>query len=189
MDDEQDKDLVRRTLRGDSQAFEMIVRKYQQPLLSYIGRMVYEREMALDFTQDVFVRTYGSLRSFKPQYKFSTWLFKIASNLLVDYWRKKRLPTASLSAPAAGDEDFPSVDVPDDEPSVVRKYELTELQTRIEAALERIPPALRELFIWRHISGLSYEEMAEIKNLPVGTVKNRIFQAKEMIRRTLEKAI
>lgn len=189
MNDEQDKDLVRRTLRGDSKAFEMIIRKYQQPLLSYVGRMVGERELALDFTQDIFVRAYASLRSFKPQFKFSTWLFRIGSNLLVDYWRKKKLPTFSLSAPAAAGEDYPALDIPDNEPSVVRKFELSELRTRIEASLERIPPALRELFVWRHINGLSYEEMAEIKNLPLGTVKNRVFQAKEMVRLALEKEI
>ncbi len=82
MNEEQDLVLVNRTLRGDKKAFEMIVRKYQQPLLNYVGRMVNERELALDFTQDVFVRAYASLRSFEPEYKFSTWLFKIASNLV-----------------------------------------------------------------------------------------------------------
>jgi RNA polymerase sigma-70 factor (ECF subfamily) len=186
MNEEQDQVLVRRTLRGDRKAFEMIVRKYQQPLLNYVGRMVGEREVALDFTQDVFIRAYTSLRSFDPRFKFSTWLFRIASNLIIDHWRKKKLPTFSLSEPLGQDGDRLTLDVPDDEPAVGRKFELAELRQRIEAALERLPGPLRELFVWRHVNELSYEEMAEIKGLPLGTIKNRVFQAKEMVRRILQ---
>jgi RNA polymerase sigma-70 factor (ECF subfamily) len=186
MNEEQDKELIGRTLRGETQAFELLVRKYQQSIMNYIGRMVRDREMALDFTQDVFVKAYASLRSFEPKYKFTTWLFRIASNLVIDHWRKKKIPARSISEPteAGGLAD----DVPDDEPSVVRKFELAELRRRIEKALERLPVSQRELFVWRHVNGLSYEEMAEIKNLPLGTVKNRVYQAKETIRRLLEES-
>ena len=186
MNEEQDQVIVKRTLRGDKKAFEMIVRKYQQPLLNYVGRMVGDRELALDFTQDVFVRAYSSLRSFDVRYKFSTWLFKIASNLVIDHWRKKKLPTFSLSEPIGQDEDCLTLDVPDDEPPVGRKFELGELRQRIDLALEKLPGPLRELFVWRHVNDLSYEEMAEIKGLPLGTIKNRVFQAKEMLRRILQ---
>jgi len=186
MSEEKDQVLVKRTLRGDRKAFEMIVRKYHQPLLNYVGRMVGERELALDFTQDVFARAYASLRSYAPQFKFSTWLFKIASNLIIDHWRKKKLPTFSLNEPLGSDEDGLTLDVPDDEPGIGRKFELAEIGRRIEGALEELPGPLRELFVWRHINELSYEEMAEIKGLPVGTIKNRVFQAKEMLRRTLQ---
>lgn len=186
MNEEQDQALVRRTLRGDKKAFEMIVIKYEHPLLNYIGRMVGERELALDFTQDVFVRAYSSLRSFDLRYKFSTWLFKIASNLVIDHWRKKKLPTFSLSAPLSQEEDCLTLDIPADEPAVGRKFELAELRQKIELALEKLPGPLRELFIWRHVNELSYEEMAEIKGLPLGTIKNRVFQAKEMVRRILQ---
>lgn len=186
MNDTQEKDLIRRTLRGETKAFEMLVRKYQQPLLNYIGRMVRERELALDFTQDVFIRAYASLRSYEPQFKFSTWLFRIASHLVIDHWRKKKIPAVSLSEPLNKVNGSLSLDIPDDEPSLDWKYEMAELGKRIEEVMERLPASLRELFVWRHINGLSYEEMAEIKHLPVGTVKNRVYQAKEMIRRFLE---
>jgi RNA polymerase sigma-70 factor, ECF subfamily len=185
MNEERDKVLVKRALRGDKKAFEMIIRNYQQSLLNYVGRMVGERELALDFTQEVFIKAYSSLRSFEPQYKFSTWLFKIASNLVIDYWRKKKIPTLSISEPLGGDDTL-TLDIPDETPSVVRKLELAELGKEIDWALGQIPAALRELFVWRHVNGLSYEEMAEIKNLPVGTIKNRVYQAKEMIRGLLE---
>jgi RNA polymerase sigma-70 factor (ECF subfamily) len=187
MNDEHDREIVKRTLRGDIKAFEMIVRKYQQPLLNYIGRMVGDRELALDFTQEAFIKAYASLRSFEPQYRFKTWLYTIASNLVIDHWRKKKLPAMSLDAPLRDDEKGLTLDLPDGEPSVLDQLEMAEIRTRIEGAIQRVPAFLRELFVWRHVNGLSYEEMAEIKRLPVGTIKNRVFQAKEMIRRLLEK--
>jgi RNA polymerase sigma-70 factor (ECF subfamily) len=181
-----DQELVRRTLRGDQEAFAMIVRRYQQPLVNYIGRMVREREMALDFSQEIFLKVYSSLGTYRPQYKFSTWLFKIASNFMIDHWRRKKLATTSIDQSFEAEDDGRRLQVADESPSVGRRYELQETRIRIEAALERVPPALRELFVWRHVEGLSYEEMAEIKKLPLGTVKNRVFQAKEMLRKLLE---
>jgi RNA polymerase sigma-70 factor (ECF subfamily) len=184
MDD--DKTLVKKTLAGEQSAFEMIIQKYQQTMINYVGRMVGERELALDFSQEVFIKAYSSLDSYQPQYKFSTWLFKIASNAVIDYWRKKKLPTFSIDQSQGEDDDSLPFQIPDDKPSTIRKLELRELRQKIERALRKLPPHLRELFIWRHINGLSYEEMAEIKSLPVGTVKNRVFQAKEMLRALLE---
>lgn len=183
---DEDKELIQRTLKGEEEAFAMIIRKYQRPLLNYIGRMVGEKEMALDFTQEVFVKTYSSLHTYKPQYKFRTWLFKIASNFVIDYWRKRKLKTFSFDKPPTWNQDKPSFEIPDNEPSVVSKFELDQLREKIERALEKIPPSLRELFVWRHINDFSYDEMAEIKEMPVGTIKNRVFQAKEMIRHLLE---
>jgi RNA polymerase sigma-70 factor (ECF subfamily) len=182
----EDQDLVRRTLRGDKGAFEMIVRRYQQPMVNYIGRMVREREMALDFSQEIFLKVYASLGSYRPQYKFSTWLFKIASNFMIDHWRKKKLATTSIDQSFDFEDDGRRLQIADDSFSVGRQYEFKEIRGRIDAALERVPPAFRELFVWRHVDGLSYEEMAEIKKLPLGTVKNRVFQAKEMLRKLLE---
>ena len=164
----------------------MIVRRYQQPIVNYVGRMVREPELALDISQDVFLKAYAGLASYRPQFKFSTWLFKVASNYMIDYWRKKKIPTVSLDRGREdGEEDMP-VQVAADEPSVARQYELRELRGRLDAAIGELPVSLRELFVWRHVNGLSYEEMAEIKGIPVGTVKNRVFQAKEMLKNMLE---
>lgn len=181
-----DRQLVARALKGDRKAFEMIVRKYQQPLTSYLGRMTGEREAALDFAQEIFLKVYCSLASYRPAYKFSTWLFKIASNHLIDHWRKKRLPTVSIDQPIEADDDELLPQVPDPGPSVVRKLELAEVRARIERALATIPETLRELFVLRHVNEFSYEEIADIKGLPVGTVKNRVFQAKELLRKRME---
>ena len=181
-----DKDLITRTLQGDKEAFEMLIRKYQNSLLTYIGRMVNSREMALDFTQDVFIKTYTHLHTYRPQYKFSTWLFKIASNTMIDFWRKKKLETFSIDQ-RPKDDDRPQFQLPDDEISIEGKFELSQIRTRIEEILTILPLSHRELFVLRHVNEFSYDEIAEIKNIPVGTVKNRVFQIKEMIRRKLEK--
>lgn len=183
---DEDRELVRRTLRGEKEAFEMIIRKYQQPLLNYIGRMVADRELTLEFTQEIFIKTYSSLHSYLPQYKFRTWLYKITSNLIIDYWRKKKIHTLSLDQQKGLNHQTLPFQVPNEESSTVKKFELSELRKKIEKALEKIPASFRELFVWRHINELSYDEIAEIKGLPVGTVKNRVFQAKEMIRQLLE---
>lgn len=186
---EEDRELVKRSLRGEREAFEMLIQRYQQPLLNYIGRMVRNRELSLEFTQEVFIKTYSSLHSYQPQYKFSTWLFKIASNLIIDYWRRKKIPMLSLDHQEGTDSQGFNLQVPDDKPSIATKFELSELRKRIERALEKLPDSLRELFVWRHLNDLSYEEIAEIKGLPVGTIKNRVFQAKEMIRGLLEEEL
>ncbi len=181
-----DAKLVKKTLRGDKKAFEMIIRRHQHSLFNYIGRMIRDRELALDFTQDVFVKAYASLRSYRPTYKFTTWLYRIASNSIIDYWRKKKLPVVSIDQPLNPDEEGSCIQVPDDKPSVVQTLETSELRVRLDKAMDKLPGPLRELFVWRHVNGLSYEEMAEIKRLPVGTVKNRVFQAKERMRQILE---
>jgi len=182
----EDKDLVERTLNGDTEAFELLIRKYENPMFNYIGRMVRERELALELTQEVFLKSYAALHSYQPKYKFNTWLYKIASNLVIDYWRKKRIPALSLDQQKIEGSQKVFFQISSKEPSIIKKYELAELKERVEKILEKIPDSLRELFVWRHINELSYEEIAEIKNMPVGTVKNRVFQAKEMILQLLE---
>jgi RNA polymerase sigma-70 factor (ECF subfamily) len=184
----EDSKLVRRTLRGDRGAFEAIIRKYQQPILNYVSRMVREREMALDVSQEVFLRAYASLSTYRSEYKFSTWLFRIASNYLIDHWRKKKIVAVSLDQPVDGGEEDCYLQVADETASVVREMERKELQAHLEGAMDRLPVHLKELFVWRHVNGMSYEEMADIKKIPVGTVKNRVFQAKELMRSLLEES-
>jgi RNA polymerase sigma-70 factor (ECF subfamily) len=113
-------------------------------------------------------------------------LFKIASNYIIDFWRKKKIDTFSIDQTGKREDDRPSFEIPSDERSICSQFELAELRGKIEEALDKLPPHLRELFVWRHINEFSYDEIAEIKELPVGTVKNRVFQSKELIRQYLE---
>jgi RNA polymerase sigma-70 factor, ECF subfamily len=182
-----DKKIIRSILSGEKDAFEMILRRYQSPIFNYIARAVGDYQTSLEFTQDIFIKTYSSLSSYNPKYSFKTWLFKIASNYLIDFWRKKKLSTLSVDHPLFPDEDRPSIQLAATDPGVDSQFELDEMREKIENALEKTPPELRELFIWRHINGLSYKEIAQIKNVPLGTIKNRVYQAKELIRSHLEK--
>jgi len=182
----EDTQLIKRVLSGEKDAFEIIIQKYQRSLFNYISRTVGERELALDFTQEVFIKTYASLRSFRSEYKFTTWLFKIASNTIIDYWRKKKIATVSIDQNRDRYSTAPPQQIADKGPSISSRFEIHELRTRIDQVLDDIPINLRELFVWRHINEFSYEEIAEIKKMPVGTVKNRVFQAKEMIRRRIK---
>jgi RNA polymerase sigma-70 factor (ECF subfamily) len=181
-----DSSLVRRALKGDRKAFEMIILRYQQPMVNYLARMTGERQAALDFAQDVFLKAYASLGSYRPSFKFSTWLFKIASNHMIDHWRKKRITAVSLDQPYDDGAASVRIQVEDRQPQVARAYEMAELRAKIEKLLAGLPDALRELFVLRHVNEFAYEEIADIKGLPVGTVKNRVFQAKELLRRKLE---
>jgi RNA polymerase sigma-70 factor (ECF subfamily) len=187
MPENEDRVYVRRCLQGERQAFEFIVRKYQSSLANYFFRMIQERELSLEMTQEVFLRAYVNLHTYKENFQFSTWLFRIASNLLIDYWRKKKIPLVFLDAQNE-DEEQAIVQLPDHEPSVAEYYERKITMENISRAISQLPENLRELFVLRHINDFSYEEIARIKNLPVGTVKNRVFQAKELLRQLLEEA-
>lgn len=182
---DEDRVLVGRSLKGDRRAFELLVKKYQQPLFNYFCRLLQERELSLDFTQEVFLRAYAALHTYSEKYQFSTWLFRIASNLLIDHWRKKKLPLVSIDAEPEDDEHR-RPQLPDLEPPVSDNYERKEMMERIEQAISQLPEILRELFVLRHMNDFSYEEIASIKHLPVGTVKNRVFQAREWLRSRLE---
>lgn len=182
---DEDKELVRRSLKGEKQAFEILVRKYQQPIFNYFGRLVGGRELSLDLSQEVFLRAYAALHTYKEKYQFSTWLFRIASNLLIDYWRKKKIPVVPIESDPE-EEDRQPVPLPDREPPVSETYEKKKMLEKIEQAISQLPETWRELFVLRHMNEFSYEEIATIKNLPVGTVKNRVFQAKEWLRSRLE---
>lgn len=183
----EDIELVQTALKGEKKAFEMIIQKYQSPLANYVGRMVKENELALDITQEVFIKAYSALPSYRKEYKFKTWLFKIASNTVIDYWRKKKIKATSIDQHFNLDGDAVPFQVPSKSHSVDKTVELDAVRERIETLLDKLPVNLKELFVWRHINDLSYEEMAEIKGIPVGTIKNRVFQAKEILRTYLER--
>ncbi|MFQ6084229.1 MAG: RNA polymerase sigma factor [Candidatus Aminicenantia bacterium] len=180
-----DKELVAQTLKGREEAFEMIIKRYQTPIINFIGRMVGEYQQAVDLSQEVFIKAYSSLSLFDPKYKFSNWLFKIASNLCIDFWRKKKIFTFSMDQSISSENNlYPQIS--DAKPSVIEQYEKKQLIQKLEKVIDKLPPSLRELFVLRHINDLSYQEIAQIKEIPVGTVKNKVFRAKERIKFLLE---
>ncbi|MCP2520682.1 sigma-70 family RNA polymerase sigma factor [Candidatus Aminicenantes bacterium AC-335-A11] len=181
-----DKELIQKVLKGEKEAFEMLVKKYQTPIVNYLYRMTGNYNDAIDFSQEVFLKAYFSLNSYDFRYKFSAWLFKIASNLCIDKWRKKKIKTVSLNQSLKEGENF-YIQVANGKKTPAEEYEKKELARKIEKTINKLSLDLKELFILRHINELSYEEIAQIKNIPIGTVKNKVFRAKEKIKKLLEK--
>ena len=183
----QDTDLmlVERTLAGDQKAYELLVVKYQRRIERLVGRMVRDTDLVPDIAQETFIRAYRALGQFRGDAQFYTWLYRIAVNTakkaLVDL---KRDPLVSESALRAAEED--------DETSAVEN-ELTspetpetvlaakEIAIAVNQAMEALPEELRQAVTLREIEGLSYEEIAEAMNCPIGTVRSRIFRAREAI--------
>jgi len=179
-----DTDLVARAAAGEGVCFDQLVERYHRQIANFVFRMVGNYETALDLTQEVFIKVYGSLGRYNPEFKFSTWIYKIASNTAIDYLRKQSVAVTPLYAVSGDDEEF-ELPIPAKGPSPERVLERTERSAQIEEAISKLPTRYRELIVLRHVSELSYDEIAEVSGLPLGTVKNRIFRAREAMRKHL----
>ena len=175
-----DGDLITHAIGGRERGFEELVRRYQRPITSYVFRMVGNYEASLDVTQEVFIKVYNSLSKYSPEYKFSTWLYRIAHNAAIDHMRRNSVNAQSLEAENA-DGSY-QIQIESSRPSPEQDHERTEWRAEIEAVVKCLPPAYRDLILLRHSQDLSYDEIAEVTGLPLGTVKNRLFRAREMMR-------
>ena len=176
--------LVERTVGGDQKAFELLVIKYQRRIQRLIGRMVRDVDLVEDIAQETFIRAYRALAQFRGEAQFYTWLYRIAVNTakkaLMDL---KRNPTVSENFFKSDDDDETSPlendlttsETPD---AVLASKEIAQI---INAALEALPEDLRQAITLREIEGLSYEEISQVMNCPIGTVRSRIFRAREAI--------
>jgi RNA polymerase sigma-70 factor (ECF subfamily) len=183
-----DASLIARCQKADVAAFNEIVARYKGKIYNYVYRMTSNAEDAEDLTQEVFVRMYTNIRTFRAEASLSTWLFRIAGNLCVDSFRrrkKERALTHSLDAPIPGDDDDSmgaTRDVPDWSSEPDAMFSRKELGTHIQLALQKLPPKLRSAVVLHDIEGLAYEEIAQMEQIPLGTVKSRIFNARVALR-------
>lgn len=175
-----DGELIINSIAGRSDGFEELVRRYQRPITSYVFRMLGDYESSLDVTQEVFIKVYNSLSKYSSEYKFSTWLYRIAHNAAVDHMRRNSVTPQSLEAENADGSYQIQLESRDLSPEQDR--ERSEWRTEIDAVVRCLPPAYRDLILLRHSRDLSYDEIAEVTGLPLGTVKNRLFRAREMMR-------
>ena len=176
-----DCDLVTRAAAGREDGFEELVRRYQRPIAAYVYRMVGDYESALDLTQEVFIKVYNSLRRYRSEFKFSTWIYKIAHNSAVDHLRRQGGRETALQREFDGEQyDLP---IESRRLSPEQESERAERREEIERVVSELPAAYRELVVLRHSHDLSYDEIADVTGLPLGTVKNRLFRAREVMRR------
>jgi len=181
-----DQDLVREAVAGHEAAFAELIRRYQRPVFSLIYRMVRDRELAEDLAQETFVKVLNAIGSYRPEYKFSSWIFKIANNAAIDQLRRRELDTLSLDgsphAQTADAVEATTLQIGDPRESQLDEVANRELGSRIEAAIARLRPEYRSCIILRHIEGRPYEEIAEVLGLPLGTVKTYIHRARHELR-------
>jgi RNA polymerase sigma-70 factor (ECF subfamily) len=180
-----DERLVDETLAGDRDAFGALVLRHQRGLVNYIFRLVGSRDAATDLSQEVFLKVFVSLDSFDPRFRFTTWLYRIASNSAIDHLRRRHPRTLSLSQSASPDDAAAAPTIAGTDPSPHDVLRGRELQTRISEAIDELPVGYRQLIHLRHRQNCRYDEIARITRLPLGTVKNRIFRAREILRARL----
>ncbi|HXM77355.1 MAG TPA: sigma-70 family RNA polymerase sigma factor [Thermoanaerobaculia bacterium] len=180
-----DVDLVRRILAGEEDLFERLVRRYQSRILAHLSRMVGNRDDALDLSQEIFVKVFQALDRYNPEFKFSTWLFRIAGNAAIDHLRKRRLRTIPLEPSDSEGQRVSSPEYRNLGPDPYATLRNAERGDAIASAIQSLPQEFRELIALRHFTGLSYEEIAEIKGMPLGTVKNKLFRARAVLKERL----
>ncbi|MFP8965572.1 RNA polymerase sigma factor RpoE [Pokkaliibacter sp. CJK22405] len=179
--DESDLALVRQAQRGNKRAFDLLVIKYQHRILTLVQRFMKDHSESMDVAQEAFIKAYRSLKNFRGESAFYTWLYRIAVNTAKNYLvsRGRRPPDVDILADDAvlveGNEALKSRDTPEHELNRDR------LKTRIQEVLAKLPEDLRVALMLREFDGLSYEDIAAVMDCPVGTVRSRIFRAREAI--------
>jgi RNA polymerase sigma-70 factor (ECF subfamily) len=179
-----DERLVELALEGDEDAFGILVRRYQRRLTAFLSQLVGDMELARELSQEAFVRAWSALERFDPRYRFSTWLFRIAHNLGIDQLRRRRLQTTPLYRTDSDGEEVEVV-VPDLEKDPLGHLENSALASELRQIIDGLRPEYRELVLLRHFAGLSYQEIADFTEMPLGTVKNKLFRAHSVLRRAL----
>jgi RNA polymerase sigma-70 factor (ECF subfamily) len=184
-----DQEIVALARGGEEAAYRELVRRYERPLFSLLYRMVRDRELAEDLAQETFVKALNAIESYRPEFKFSSWIFKIANNAAIDHLRRRELDTLSLEGSPHAETpeaiEATALQIGDRQESPLDEVEARELGGEIEAAIAKLRPEYRSCILLRHVEGRAYEEIAEILGLPLGTVKTYIHRARNELRREL----
>lgn len=175
-----DLELIALAIKGGEDGFEALVKRYQRPIAGYVFRMLGDYEASLDVSQEVFIKVYNSLTRYSSEYKFSTWIYRIAHNAAIDHMRRNSVSPQSLET--ENSDGTYQLQIECSKPTPEQDRERSEWRTEIENVVKRLPAAYRELILLRHSQDLSYDEIAGVTGLPLGTVKNRLFRAREMMR-------
>ena len=179
-----DLQLVRKVRHGDRSAFDLLVVKYQSRVASIIGRYVYDHQEVMDLTQETFIKAFRAIERFRGDSAFYTWLYRIAVNTAKNFL-EARYRRPQSGADAADAENFEDGFRLRDDASPERLLHRDQLQRELEAAIDALPEELRSAFLLREYDGLSYDDIAVILECPIGTVRSRIFRARESVDRRL----
>jgi RNA polymerase sigma-70 factor (ECF subfamily) len=181
-----DQEVVVAARNGVEAAYRELVRRYERPVFSLIYRMVRNRELAEDLSQEAFIKVLNALASYRPEFKFSSWVFKIANNAAIDHLRRRELDTLSLEgsphADTAEKVEATSLQIGERAESALDAVANKELGSEIERAIAKLRPEYRSCILLRHVEGRPYEEIAELLELPLGTVKTYIHRARNELR-------
>lgn len=185
-----DHELVARAQTGSEKAYRELLGRYQRPVFSIIYRMIRDRELAEDLAQETFVRVFNNIDRYDPRFKFSSWIFKIATNLTIDHIRRKELNTVSIdgsrNAVTSDQIEATSITIASTDENPEELLEAKQLGAEIEDAIGKLRPEYRAAILLRHVDGREYQEIAEILSLPLGTVKTYIHRGRNELREQLQ---
>jgi RNA polymerase sigma-70 factor, ECF subfamily len=184
-----DQEVVLMARAGREPAYRELIRRYERPIFALLFRMVRDRELAEDLSQETFIKALNAIESYRPEFKFSSWIFKIANNAAIDHLRRRELDTLSLDgSPHAETPEAmqaTALQIGARQESPLDAVEAKELGGAIEVAIGRLRPEYRACILLRHVEGRAYEEIAEMLDLPLGTVKTYIHRARNELRQAL----
>jgi len=185
-----DADVVALAQQGRESAYRELLRRYERPVFSLVFRMVRDRTVAEDLAQDTFIKVLNHIDKYRPEFKFSSWLFKIANNVAIDHLRRRQLDTISIdgaaNAATASEIEATRFELADSAESPLEALASRETGSAIERAIARLRPEYRACIVLRHVEGRSYEEIAATLDLPLGTVKTFIHRARHQLREQLQ---
>jgi RNA polymerase sigma-W factor len=183
---EADRILIRDALVGNQRAYDELIKKYRGSVYNLVYRMIENRQEAEDIVQETFIKAFNALKTFNEEFAFSTWLFKIATNNCIDTLRKRKLQTYSLDTPVQTKDGEVSRDFADERYSPEQSTISSESTSIILDAIQDLPHKYQTVINMRHKEDKSYEEISDILEIPIGTVKARIFRARELLKRKLK---
>ncbi|MBI5075350.1 MAG: sigma-70 family RNA polymerase sigma factor [Nitrospirae bacterium] len=193
MHEDKDRELVALCRKGDIDAFEILVRNYQKKMFNMAFRITGSMEDASEVVQDAFVSAYRNLKRFEERSQFSTWIYAItvntARNRLTQARTRSRHETDSLDDPSSAGEDMKKFEPASGEPSALDLLSRKEQQLKVQECLNRLDHDFREVIVLRDVQGFSYDEISAILSIAAGTVKSRIFRARESVKECLKKML
>lgn len=179
---EEEYEIIQKILGGDVDQFEKLQKKYEKPLILLISKMISNAEDVQDIVQETFIKAFNNLRFFKKEFSFHSWLFKIASNLCIDYLRRQRIQKISIEQSFPNhSEDEKHFDYPDKDANIDEKIFVVERDKVLHQAIDMLPVHYKKIITLRYFEELDYQEIAKVLSLPLGTVKVHLFRARKTL--------